>query len=97
MPSAKGFIGLSEADISRSGVQKKKLDKFRLEMRHSILMLTIITHCNQLQSEIVGPHSPDALQRSGCLSVAHYCIEDCLAIVGEIRETCTGQDVSDLF
>lgn len=96
MPRANGFISLSGEDISRAGVQKKP-DKFRLEMRRAILMLTIITHCNQLQSEMVGSPSPDALQRYGWLSVAHYYTEDCLAIVGEIRETCIGQDVSDPF
>lgn len=35
---------VSEADISRAGVQKKKPDKFRIELRHAVLMLTIITH-----------------------------------------------------
>lgn len=72
MPSAKGFISLSEEDISRAGVQKKQPGKFRLAMRHAILMLTIITHCKWLQSEMVGPPPPDTLQGSRCLSVAHY-------------------------
>lgn len=86
MPSAKAFMSLPAEDISRAGVQKKQPGKFRLAMRHAVLMLTIITHCNRLQSEIVGPPSPDALQGSRCLSVAHYCREDCLTIVSEITE-----------
>lgn len=81
MPSTKGFVSLPQEDTSRAGVQKKP-DKFRLEMRYAVLMLTIITHCNKLQNEMVGPPSPDTLQRSRCLSVAHYCIEDSLAISG---------------
>lgn len=81
MPSTKGFVSLPQEDTSRAGVQNKP-DKFRLEMRYAVLMLTIITHCNKLQNEMVGPPSPDTLQRSRCLYVAHYCIEDSLAISG---------------
>lgn len=46
MPIAKGLASLSEEDISRTGVQKKKADKFQLEMMRVFLMLTMINHYN---------------------------------------------------
>lgn len=71
MPSPKGLMSL------KNSVQKKQLDKFRLEMRHAFLILTMINHCHQLQNKMIDTPSLDALQRFGCIFIAHYCIEDC--------------------
>lgn len=76
VPSAKGLRSVWGRHLKNS-VQKKQLDKFRLEMRHAFLTLMMINHCHQLQSKMIDTPSLDALQRFGCIFIAHHCIEDC--------------------